>query len=186
LLALACTLVLLAVPIGAEATGADTTAQASNTEYTVKAACLFKFIGYVKWPANAFADEKTPITVAVVGPDPFGQELEKAFADKKVGGRKIEIKRFKTTADIESCHLLFVASQETPNLAKILKAVAKRSVLVVTESPGAASKGASINFCIEEKKLRFEINLEAAKRAELEISSELLKLARTVKDEESK
>jgi hypothetical protein len=165
---------------------ARSTAQASSSEYEVKAACLVKFIGYVKWPEHVFKSASAPIVVAVVGPDPFGAALDNAFKNKSVQGRKIEIRRFETTADIEECHVLFVAAQEHPKLPQILEKTAQQHVLVVGESSGAAAKGASINFVIEDKKVRFEINVEASKRAELEISSQLLKLAKIVKDEGGK
>ncbi|MCC7014189.1 MAG: YfiR family protein [Planctomycetes bacterium] len=162
---------------------AQSSAQAGQSEYQVKAAVLFKFVGYVKWPEKAFKDASDPIVVAVVGPDPFGSLIDNAFKDKLVGGRKLVVKRFKTTADIERCHVLFVVDAESPKLPQILEKTKGSQVLVVCETSGAAEKGASINLGIENKKMRFEINKEAAKRCELEISSELLKLAKIVKDE---
>lgn len=156
----------------------------TTTEYEVKAAFLLKFMGYVKWPEKSFKNAEEKFQVAVVGPDPFGRVLDDAFKDKTVAGRKLEVKRFKTVADIERCHVLFVGSLETPKLAEILEKLAGSAVLTVCESPGSASRGAVINFVIEDKKVRFEINEQAAKRRELEVSSQLLKLAKRVKDEE--
>jgi len=164
--------------------GVGSSAQpADSTEYEVKAAFLFKFTTYVKWPDRAFEKPVSPIVVAVVGPDPFGRALDDAFKEKAVGSRKVQVARFKTSAELGACHLLFVASQEAPKLSKILEQLATKPVLVVGESDGFATKGGCINFVLEDKKMRFEINPDAAKRAEVEISSQLLKLARIVKEE---
>src|SRR5437879_2102772 len=47
-------------------------------EYDLKAAYLCKFALFVKWPTNAFLDAKTPITIGVLGSDPFGKSLAEA------------------------------------------------------------------------------------------------------------
>lgn len=143
---------------------------------------LLKFLSYVKWPESAFDSPASPLRIAVVGADPFGRLLDDTFKDKKMGSRAVEIVRFKGVAEIERCHVLFTPEAEAPRLERILELTKGRPVLHVGESKGFAASGGCINFQLVDKKIGFEINTEAAKRAELELSSQLLKLAKIVKD----
>jgi hypothetical protein len=154
------------------------------SEYELKAALLHKFVKYVEWPKARFTDASAPIVIGVLGKDPFGDILERTFAGKKHGERPFELVRFKDVEHAPRCHVLFVPQEERGQEKRLLQAVAGRSVLVVGESSGFAARGATINFYIEEeKRLRFEINADAAKAEGLAISSDLLKLARIVRDE---
>jgi hypothetical protein len=77
--------------------------------------------------------------------------------------------------------VLFIAASESGNLDRILGSIGNNSVLTIGDSPGYAEQGVMVNFYLEENKVRFEINREAAARARLGISSQLLKLARIVR-----
>jgi len=182
-------LVLAATLCGGELRGASVEASPPETnspeatlEYQVKAAFLYNFTRYVKWPKEAFDDERSPIVVAVLGSDPFGITLDKVFAGKTASGRRIQVTRFASTAKLEKCHLLFVPRDETESLPLLAKHLAGAPVLIVGESKDFAVEGGEINFYIDKKKVHFEINKMAAERAKLEISSQLLKLARIVED----
>ena len=155
----------------------------TGSEYQVKAAFLFNFTKYVKWPESAFDNERSPIVVAVVGDDPFGRLLDEALHDKAIGARKYEVRRFKTAEDLEACHVLFVSASESTKIAKIGEHYASTSTLLIGDTEHFAVRGGAIGFYFEDKKTRFEINTDATKRATLELSSQLLKLARIVKDE---
>jgi hypothetical protein len=154
------------------------------SEYELKAAFLFNFTKYVKWPERAFADEHSPIVIAVVGTDPFGHALDDVVREKSVGGRKFDVRRFKTVDDLDACHLLFVAPSESARLSKIREHYTGEATLLVGDTDHFAGRGGAIGFYIEDKKIRFEINTDATKRATLDLSSQLLKLARIVKDDQ--
>ena len=62
-----------------------------------------------------------------------------------------------------------------------LKQVVAPGVLTVGESDDFLDMGGVIRLLIEDKKVRFEVNMDAAQRAHLTISSQLLKLARAIK-----
>lgn len=151
-------------------------------EYAAKAAFISKFLGYVKWPESAFENAASPLRVAVLGADPFGKALDDTFKDKRFGTRAIEIVRFKSLGAIEPCHVLFVPNAEAPRLPKLLEELKGRSVLLIGESTDFAATGGCINFVLEDKKIRFELNPDATKRAELEVSSQLMQLAKRVRD----
>jgi hypothetical protein len=150
-----------------------------SPEYLIKAAFLFNFAKFVEWPADSFKDDLSPINLYILGTDPFGPALD-IIKDKTVKGRPLKIKRANKVDDIEACHILFISASEKENLKQILYALRNSSTLTVSETEGFAQMGGIINFVIINKKVHFEINLDAAQRSRLKMSSQLLKLAKIV------
>jgi hypothetical protein len=149
-------------------------------EYAVKAAFLFNFAKFVEWPADAFAGPASPIVIWVLGEDPFGDALN-SVKGKTVNGRPIVIRYAANLGEVERCHLLFVSASEKTNLPNILLNTKSWSILTVGDMHGFAQDGGIINMVKEESRVGIEINLEAAQRSRLKISSKLLGLAKIVK-----
>ena len=175
---------LLVLLVGARMPGvALAEADSLSREYEVKAAFLYNFAKFVQWPAAASTEEKeSRFILGILGDDPFGETLEQTLEGKTVQGRKVQIKRFKPSADQPACHLLFVCSSEKPRLESILQSLRSTNTLTVGEIEGFAERGGIINFKIVGNRVRFEVNREAAERAGLKISSKLLQLADVVGD----
>lgn len=151
------------------------------TEYQVEAAFLYHFAKYVTWPPRAFATPDAPILIGVLGDDPFGDELTQAVArEKPVQGRSFRVLRSRSAADLVQCHLLFISASEAGRFAQHFAALqrARSAALTVGESSEFLDAGGAIRFVVENKKVRFEINVRAAEAAGLVISSKLLSLAR--------
>ena len=119
----------------------------------------------------------------MIGLTPLVQALEQFIQGKKVYGRKPELKYISNAHHSAGCHVLFVSQSEQESIPGILDAVAGDSVLTVGETENFASRGGIIEFLIVANKLRFEINLQTARRARLGINSQLLKLAVIVHEE---
>lgn len=153
------------------------------TEYQIKAAFLYNFAKFVEWPAEAFPDTRAAIHLCVVGEDPFGDVLEQTVSGKAIHGRPLAIKRLKSDQDLKVCQILFISSSEKWRLVPILGSLRGSSVLTVGETQRFAQLGGMINFILEESKVRFEINVEAAERVRLKMSAKLLSLARIVIEE---
>ena len=149
-------------------------------EYQVKAAFLFNFAKFVEWPTEAFSDPNAPLVITVFGEDPFNGSLE-AVKGKLVNNRKLTIRRVKDIQDIGKSNVLFVSPSAKKELARILEALQGQSVLTVGEDGVFTQCGGIINFVKEDNRVRFEVNVSAAERAGLKISSRLLALARIVK-----
>ena len=149
------------------------------TEYQVKAAYLSNFGRFVDWPAAATSGDG-PFNVCVLGQDPLGASLDAAIAGEKIGSAKLAAKRVSRVEDAGDCRLLFISSSEESRLAAILAAVGK-NILTVGDMPEFAERGGMIQFVLDGSRVRFEINLIAAQRAGLNLGSELLKLATTVR-----
>ncbi|MDO8682184.1 MAG: YfiR family protein [Armatimonadota bacterium] len=155
---------------------------AELNEYQIKAAFLYNFAKFVEWPAEVFSDANTPIVIGIIGDDPFGSSFEQTVKGKTVSDRRLIIKRFERVQGVGSCHILFVSSSERNHLSKILEAAKTNNVLTVSEIDNFANKGGVIGFSMDQNKIGFVINVEAAKKAKLKISSKLLRLAKVVKE----
>jgi hypothetical protein len=147
-------------------------------EYKVKAAFLFNFAKFVEWPERDH--DRDSVTIGVVGLDPFGKSLDEVVRGKSVGTRRIAIRRFAGIAELEPCDILFISRSESSRLEEILKALEGTATLTVGEDDEFAIRGGIIRFFIQESKIRFEINLDAAEHEGLHVSSKLLQVARTV------
>lgn len=171
-------------PLGGSASARAQQAAQESTEYVVKAAAINHFVTrYVKWPESAYKTKTDPFVVAVLGKDPFGKSLAEALKGKSVGEHPIKLVNFASSAELEHCQLIFVPVAGEKQLPKLLEFYKDKHVLIVAESTAAVAQGgAHIATNIENAKLRLSINPAAAKRAKLELSSELLKLARIVPD----
>ena len=152
-------------------------------EDRLKVAFLYNFAKFVEWPPEALSDEKSTFILAVLDEDDrLGPALQ-SIRGKTVKGRTLTIRRFKTLQDLADCHILFITSSEKKQVERALEFLEGSSVLTVGEMERFAEMGGIINFVVKKNRLRFEINLDAGRRAGLEISSQLLKLADSVADD---
>ena len=150
------------------------------SEHQVKAAFLYNFANFVQWPDGALGPPGAPLRVCVVGTDPFGGALDDAFRDQVVQGRPVQIARGGSLAAVGRCHIVFLSQSEQRRWPELLKELGGTPTLTVADGPPLVRQGGMINFVIEAKRVRFEINRGAAEHAGLRISSKLLALARIV------
>ena len=161
---------------------AESRQQPAAPEYRIKVAFLYNFTLYAEWPASAFESPEAPFVLAVVGADPFGDELDAAIRGKTVKGRVIDIRRYSSAADVTEGHLLFMTTEQVKSFDQILRRFRNSPVLTVAESENFTQSGGVIRLFVEQNKVHFEVNTDAAARAKLKLSSKLLSLARVVRD----
>ena len=165
----------------ARALGVDAAQEFS--EYEVKARCLGLYVTrYIKWPEASFKEKDSPFVIAVLGKDPFGPSLTTVMKGRKAGEHPIKVVAIASIDELLDCQLLFMPSASEKQLPKVLEFYKDKSTLIVAESALAAENGAHVGMYLEKSKLSFTINAVAAKHAKLELSSELLKLAKLTKD----
>ena len=150
------------------------TSQSNSSEYTLKAAFLYRFTDYIEWTTN---NDSQTFNVGVLGESPIINSLNEIARDKRVKSKVMTIKRCDNFSDVASCQILFVPRNAAYSLETILSKVGNRQILIVTEQLGYGSKGAHINFLTEENRLKFEVNLRSVTAAGLRISSQLLQHA---------
>jgi hypothetical protein len=146
-------------------------------EYQVKAFFLSNFTRYVEWPAQSFHSPQDPIVICVLGQNPFAGALEEATRGKLVEGRALLVRQVSEIQPPCRCHVLFVSAPERKRFRSTAGVIKGSGVLTVGEMQGFLGDGGVVNFKVEEGKVRFEINMEAAGEERLHISSKLLRLA---------
>jgi hypothetical protein len=154
--------------------------QTVSHEYPLKAVFLFNFAQFTDWPTNAFEKPDSPLVIGVLGDDPFGVLLDDAVRDEIVNGRKFVVERFRRVEDIQTCHILFISQSETRRLDKIVAALKGKPVLTVSEIDNSANNGVRVQFITENNKIRFRINTDSLKEANLTMSSKLLRAAEII------
>jgi hypothetical protein len=143
-----------------------------------KAAFVFNFAKFIEWPARAAA--VGPLHVGVLGSDGVTDALSEIARVKRAGLRGLTVRRVTAEDDLPKLHLLFLGSLEKPRVAEILKRLSGSSVLTVSDVELFCQSGGVIGLMLDGNHLRFEINLDAAERAQLKVSSKLLTLAKSV------
>jgi hypothetical protein len=166
-------LLALALATGAYAQGR------AGLEREVKAAFLYRFIDYVRWPESAFPRPDSPIVIGVVADPAMVPDLQSVVAGRIVRGHPIVVRAVRE-GDYAGLHLLFIGEQANNRLQRIIRSV-EGPVLVVTEAEDGLSQGSVINFVIAERRVRFEVALGPAAARSLTIGSGLLSVAINVR-----
>lgn len=171
---LASLLLMAILPLPASAAPAPTGAA------EVKSVFLLNFTKFIEWPPDSFPNPRSPLVIAVLGADPFGDALDQAVAGETVDGRPIEIKRFRTLGDLAPCHILFISASQEERVPDILRRLRRSGTLTVADMDGFAARGGAVQFRAEGGRMRFEISREAVEQAGLKMSARLLNLASAV------
>jgi len=150
-------------------------AQAFN-EYRVKAAFLYTFAKFVEWPAQAFSNTSAAMTICVLGEDPFGSYLDDAVKGKVVGDRPLGVSRIADLSAARDCKILFIAASERRRMASLV-ASAPSGLLTVGDTAEFAAQGGIIGLRLDGERIRLSVNLTAAEKAQLRISSRVLSLS---------
>ena len=155
-------------------------AQSTEEEYRVKAAFIFHFAQLVDWPQETQTGEANSLFLCTIGEDPFQGALESTVAGKAVGNKIIRVRHLGSAQDMQACQILFFGRAQSKRIPTLLANLHNAPVLTVGESAGFLGAGGMICFVLDQNKVRFGINLDAAEAAKLKIGSRLLLLAQTV------
>jgi len=155
-------------------------AAAAFEEYQVKAVYLFNFARFVDWPAEVFPDAAQPLTICVVGSDPFAGFLHDAIRDEHIEGRALAVRDVRRSDGVARCNIAFVSRSESGRFDDVLAQAATQHVLTVSDIPDFVRSGGTIGFETREGHVRIQLNLDAAHAAGLTISSKLVRIASLV------
>lgn len=148
-------------------------------EYQIKATYLYNFINFIDWPPESHFNSNPSINLCIFGDDPFGDDIDD-IRNEIVKGKKLKIKSCSSLDKLKSCDILFIPASEKKHFEQILNSIRKSNVLTVSDTEELIHQGAVISFFVEHKKVRFAVNIKAARRSGLKISAKLLKLAKIV------
>jgi hypothetical protein len=150
----------------------------TELEYQVKAAFLLNFAKFVEWPSSVFADADAPVTICILGKDPFGRTIDELVQGEVANGRKLLVRRMSQLPAPQACQVAF-AEGPAKQVTKTLTGLGQ-GVLTVGEGDDFVRDGGIIAFVIENRRVRFDINQTAAENAALKLSSKLLSVARSI------
>lgn len=159
------------------AVGAQSGGQEATLENNVKAAFLYKFLGYVDYPEAAVPAAGEPLVIGVLGADEVADELHRIAAGRSMNGRAVVVRKLSNPEAPGKVHLLFIGEEDSGETEKALAAVRHAPVLTVTETGRNLRHDSVINFRVVEERVRFEVSLEAAEKHNLKLSSRLLAVA---------
>lgn len=149
-------------------------------EYQIKAAFIYNFAKFIEWPEEILnRNNNNSVTLCII-PDNPESDIFFSLNNRTVGGKRMEVKKISNIKDIDGCHILFVDSTDKAFIKECLKGIKDRSILTVGHFKGFIREGGIINFFTEEGKLRFEVNLNAAKNSGIKLGSQLLMSAEIV------
>lgn len=149
------------------------------SRYDVEAAYLYNFGKFVRWPADAQKGSST-FDICILGQDPFGGTLDRLIAKDRIDGRPIRKRIIRRAGAATGCAIVYIADSEARNLHAVLASLGNQQELLVSGLPHFLESGGMIQFVLEGDRVRFAVNLDAASKCHLALSSELLRVAVSV------
>ncbi|NVN91074.1 MAG: YfiR family protein [Desulfuromonadales bacterium] len=151
---------------------------ARQDEYQVKAAFVLNFAKLTEWP-NESQVEKDSFTIAILGKTP-SDSFVNTLKSQTVHGNKVIVRHIDGTEEAKNARLVYISASERHHLSGILRELRQLNVLTVSDINGFCEFGGMIGLVPVQNRVGFEVNLAAVRKAHLSISSQLLKLAKTV------
>jgi YfiR/HmsC-like len=148
------------------------------SEYQLKAAFVNNFIKFVDWPLGERSIGES-FRVCLLGAEPLAEPFEELNGQEALG-HSVTVTALQSPQEARSCQVLFVAASQSARLTEVIDGLAGAPVLTIGDTDGFARRGIMINMFLDNKRIRFEINAEAARSAGLRVSTKLLKLSSKV------
>ena len=154
----------------------------SASEYAIKAAILYKITKFVSWPNAAFDRVNAPLNVCVMAGSPFIEPMQ-SLEGRRVRNHSITIVTFDDPESVSgNCHVLVLSDSDAKKADSLLASSMAEPILTVGDSDAFARQGGIVGLGVEKSRVVFAINVEASQRAGLDISAQLLQLARLVEE----
>lgn len=174
----------LAIALLAFGFGCASPANAETAEARLKVAFLYNFAKFVTWPEPYFSSQPD-ISLCVLGADPFGEVLA-SLKQRTAQGRPLSIAVLESADKAKSCSVVFISTSEKPKIPQIAQVLADTNALTVSDIAGFAESSGMIELVNTDGKIAFDVNLDNARKASLNLSAQLLKVARAVKGGKTK
>jgi hypothetical protein len=172
-------------------TSASSMAQTAATsdgvdEYQLKAVFIYNFSKFVEWPASSFADSNANFEICVVGYNPFGDALN-LLTRRSYQTHPIVIRYPQNTSDAKACHILYIDdSVKSTQWHEMAKGLGDAAILTVSNGAESAQSGVGIGFVSRDGKIRWVLNLNATRKAQLKVSAKLVEIATDIIGDTSK
>jgi hypothetical protein len=153
-------------------------------EDAVKAAMLYNFVQFVRWPEGVAPSEQGPdVVLGILGRDPLQEWLLDLAAE---GSRTSSLKTVQLDslqelgAQRHKLQVLYIGRTAQKDLEAILRVLNGAPVLTVSDDELFVKQGGMMNFVRQNSRIRFDLNLDAAAGSQLKLSSSLSGLARLI------
>ncbi len=156
-------------------------AEMSN-EYQAKAVLLYNIINFTRWPDNTFANETSAYSICILGEDPYS-DIFAQMSDWKVKGRSLKTRQLQTKVNdqaLQSCHILIIRLTKQSDILRFTEKSQSLSILSISEQNNDRPAMAMINFSIVQSRISFSVNRSSANSAQIDFSSQMLRLASQV------
>jgi hypothetical protein len=150
-------------------------------EYKIKAGYLFNFAKYVEWPEKTLPATNSPVIIGLLADDPAAVIIEQQLQGKLANGHPLSVKLLVDLTGVSVCHIFFVSRAQKERTEDLLARLPTTPVLLVGEVDQFAHRGGMLNFIRKDEAFRLEVNLEAAEKAGLRVTSKLASIATIVK-----
>ena len=154
------------------------TGRLSVSEYKLRAAYLYNFSKFIRWPESAFESKESAFVIGLLGED-VPMEIAELLKSRTIGSRPIKVRQYRTGESMDGCHLLYLHSSQ--KWKPVLRTLKSSRVITVGDAPSFADDGGAIQFVTIRNRLRFIINLKAPGFAGVDLDSRLLSLALEIK-----
>ena len=151
------------------------------SEQELKAAALNQVVHFTRWPVGTFEAADSPLVIGIFGEDPFGTLIDELVRGEVASGHPVKVVRCFTPEAAANCHVVYVADPASRGSDRLLHVIGERNILTVSGDEMFAERGGIICLAVRNNRIRILVNLEAAKKANVTLSSKLLRLAEIVK-----
>lgn len=150
---------------------------ATADEYEIRAAMLLNLTKFIDWP-SAKADSAHPqFLICILGSDPIGPGADRYLQNRTVAGKPVLVRHLTTPEAANTCQILYVADREHKSIERLVPELMKNGVLTISERSNATDPNQVIGLPTVNERVHIDINLGAAQKTGLTISSKLLRLA---------
>jgi hypothetical protein len=165
--------VVILLAAGFLASAALPTRVAAQSQEEARAIFLYNFAKFVEWPAGAFAEGTTPVTIAVVGDAEVAKALERYVKGKNANGRDLVVKKLDAADGCADAHIVFVGNAKFTDA--VITQITGKPVLSVGEDENFLKAGGAIRLFAKDNKVLCAINTKAADAAGLKLGDKLVK-----------
>jgi hypothetical protein len=162
--------------------GAETEAERVDR---VKAAFILNIARFVTWPKEAAEKQDDPLLLCLYRSNPFGEAI-RTIEGKAVNKRPLQISLIQSLAQSDPCRILLIGPDEMRHFREESRHAPNRPLLTIADltdaDPPPPPQPPLVALVRNGARIGFEINLAKARKAGLQMSSKLLKLAKIVGD----
>jgi len=142
-------------------------------EDSVKAAIVYNLLKFVELPRGANEPKGVALRLCLLDATVAQESALRTLNGRSVQGRIISVVDYAANA----CHVVYAGNGVG---AGRLRALADQGVLTI-DGPAAIDNEGIVGLVTLDQRIRFEFNLDSARRANIRIPAQLLKLASRIK-----